>query len=359
LIYTLFGTVAGVAAVQAFSGQTPTPAAAMPNKKRNNNNANERRAAARANNNNNNNNKKNTPAAASKPKPFSDAQWNFCWIGALLSGLASVAATKTDFEYAGPIQALFLGLGTVGAYIWGARLPEAFVSVVHPLVSSSVILLVLAQVLALASGQDFQTVLATYKQGSLNPLKAGAADYLFYILGPSVVSFAISMYSRKHLLFSNLPMVLTAAILSSVGGLFSTAAFVRVMQIGGANGSVLRLSCLARNVTTALALAVTDILGGDLSLIAAVVCVTGILGASYGKKLLNAAGITDPICRGLGIGSSAQGLGVASLADEPDAFPFAAMSMVLTAVSATVLVSIPSAKNALIQLATGGAAPTP
>ena len=188
-------------------------------------------------------------------------------------------------------------------------------------------------------------------------MKAGAGDYLLYILGPSVVSFALSVYSRKSLVFSNLPMVLTAMIVSSAGGLFATGAFVRLIQLGGSsqNAALVRLSTLGRNITTALAMALTDMVGGDLSIAAAVVCLTGIIGASYGIPLLNAIGIKDPVSRGLGIGSSSQGLGVASIAGEPDAFPFASVAMVLTAVSATTIASIPSARNALIRVTTGTA----
>lgn len=189
-------------------------------------------------------------------------------------------------------------------------------------------------------------------------MKAGAGDYLLYILGPGVVAFAISVYSRKSLLFRNLPMVLTAMIVSSAGGLFATGAFVRVLQLGGKSGAdsaLIRLSVLARNITTALAMALTDMIGGDVSIIAAVVCLTGILGASYGVALLDSMGIKDPICRGLGIGSSAQGLGVAAISGEPDAFAFASVAMVLTAVSATTLVSFPAVRSALIQVTTGQA----
>ena len=151
-------------------------------------------------------------------------------------------------------------------------------------------------------------------------------------------------------------MVITAMVISSAGGLYATGAFVRLIQLGGktGNAALVRLSILARNVTTALAMALTDMVGGDLSIAAAVVCMTGILGASYGKPLLDAMGVKDPICRGLGIGSSAQGLGVASMADEPDAFPFAAIAMVLTAVAATSLAAIPSVRETLIDVTTGG-----
>jgi putative effector of murein hydrolase len=68
---------------------------------------------------------------------------------------------------------------------------------------------------------------------------------------------------------------------------------------------------------------------------------------------MDAVGITDPVSRGLGIGASGQGLGVASIMHEKEAFPFAAVSMVLTAVAATTLVSIPPVANAIVNLACG------
>ena len=222
--------------------------------------------------------------------------------------------------------------------------------------TSCVILLLLAQLLGMATGSSFLDVLRTYKVGSLDPMKTGAGDVLLYLLGPSVVSFAISMYSRRTLLRSNFLVVIFAMLVSSVGGLFGTAAFVRAISLGGKDGAVVRLSVLSRNVTTALAMALTQMIGGDISIAASVVVMTGILGATYGKTLLTSMGVCDPVCRGLGIGSSSQGLGVASISDEPDAFPFAAISMVLTAMCATTLASIPSIRETLINLATGAAA---
>ena len=72
-------------------------------------------------------------------------------------------------------------------------------------------------------------------------------------------------------------------------------------------GRQVRLSVLGRNVTTALAMAVTSILGGDISIAASVVVMTGIIAATYGRPLMDAMGVTDPIARGLGIGSAGQG----------------------------------------------------
>jgi putative effector of murein hydrolase len=217
--------------------------------------------------------------------------------------------------------------------------------------------------LAYVTQRDFETVLQSYKVGSLHPLHAGAGDYSLYVLGPGVVAFAVSVYGRRQLLFSNLPMVVTAMLVSSAGGLFATGAFVRLIQLGGTSGgastSLVRLSVLARNVTMALAMALTDMIGGNVSIVAMVVCLTGIVGASYGVPLLNSMGIRDPICRGLGMGSSAQGLGVAAIANEPDAFAFASVAMILTAVAATTLVSFPVVRNALIRTTTGSLSSIP
>lgn len=287
-------------------------------------------------------------------KPFSDETWKFFWIGSVVTGVCSLTATRNSFEFATFIQTIFLMFITVASYVWSARLPISFVKVVHPLVTSSILILLFINALGKCTNVPFLDVLRAYKTGKVLPLmKTGAGDLLMYTLGPSVVSFAIAMYSRRHLLFANLPSLITAMLVSSIGGLFGTAMFVRLINLGGKNGSMVRLSVLARNITTALALPLTAMLGGDLSIAAAVVVLTGIVGASYGKSLLEYLKVTDPLLRGLAIGSAAQGLGVASLASETDAFPFAAIAMVLTAIAGTTLVSIPFIQKAIIHTAIG------
>jgi putative effector of murein hydrolase len=294
-------------------------------------------------------------SSAAATRPFSEKDFDICSKATLLFGFASLVAHNSRNNLETPIRTLFMLFGTFASYIWGARLPNRFTKVVHPLVTSSVIVMGLTRLFAIATGSSFLGDLATYKTGSLELSRAGAGDILLYLLGPSVVSFALSMYSRRGLLKSNLLVVFVSMLVSSGASLYATAAFVRILQLGGRLGSVVRLSVLSRNVTTALAMAVTSILGGDISIACSVVVMTGILGATVGKSFLTSLGIVDPACRGLGIGGSSQGLGVASLSDEPEAFPFAAVSMVLTAVAATTMVSIPAVKQSLINVACGRA----
>jgi putative effector of murein hydrolase len=291
-----------------------------------------------------------TPVA----KAYRDETMSFLLKAAIVSGIVSILATNAGNEFAMPIRTVFFFFTTFASYVWGARLPSAFTKIVHPLILSTAITLSVILGTSVATADNFITVLKTYKTGTYNVLKMGAADIMLFLLGPSVVSFAISMYNRRFLLRDNFLIVIVSMIVSSVGGLFGTAAYVRLLQLGGkVGGGMIRLSTLSRNVTTALAIACTNVLKGDVSLAVLIVVLTGVLGATYGRTMLDTLKIHDPVTRGLAVGGAAQGLGVTSMMPEADAYPFAAMSMILTAISATVLVSIPSVNHALVTLAQG------
>ena len=182
------------------------------------------------------------------------------------------------------------------------------------------------------------------------PVHLGAGDLLLFMLGPAVVALACQMYDRKQLMRDNIVEVGTAVGVSSIGGLFGTALMVRLLNIAN---PVLRLCALSRNITSPLAMAIAGILGTDVSLAVSMVVITGLIGANFGASILDAAGVKDAVARGLGIGAAAHGLGTAAIANEKDAFPFAAIAMALTASSCTVLVSIPAVKRLLLKVAIG------
>jgi putative effector of murein hydrolase len=300
---------------------------------------------------------KKTGPAPAPPKAYSDATMALLAKTTILSGIASVLVQtilqKDNASFATPLQTFFFFCATCATYVWGARLPVGITKTIHPLLTSTALTWGLLYWYGVATDSgDFMAMVKSYKTGTLAVSTAGAGDVLLFLLGPSVVSFAVSMYSRKQLLKENFLIVVASMLVSSLGALFGTAAFSKLIQLGGSSGSalMLKLSMLARNVTTALAIPITQILGGDVSIAVVVVVLTGIIGAQYGRRLLDMAGIQDPVTRGLAVGSAAQGLGVSSMVPEGDAFPFAAMAMVLTAVAGTVFVSIPQVKDALLSL---------
>lgn len=66
-----------------------------------------------------------------------------------------------------------------------------------------------------------------------------------------------------------------------------------------------------KSITTAIAVGVSESLGGIVSLTVAVVVFTGIVGAVVAPTLFKVTGIHDPVAQGVALGSSAHAMGTA------------------------------------------------
>jgi len=285
------------------------------------------------------------------PKAFSAKLLKILTTLASISGIAVVGAVKKSAtQIITPLQSSFLLFTTLSSFVFGANLPKSFTKAVHPLITCSSLTWVASTLLASLTGRTFIDIIKTYKAGTLAPLSTGAGDILLFLLGPAVVALACQMYGRKKLMRENIPEVGISTIVSSLGGLYGTAAAVRLLGIGNTS---IRLSLLSRNITSPLAMAIATILGADVSLAVTIVVLTGLFGANFGASILDAFGVKDAVARGLGIGAAAHGLGTAAFANEKDAFPFAAIAMALTASACTVLISIPAVKKSVLSLAIG------
>mmetsp|Transcript_6269 Transcript_6269/g.13440 ORF Transcript_6269/g.13440 Transcript_6269/m.13440 type:complete len:528 (-) Transcript_6269:247-1830(-) len=293
-------------------------------------------------------------AKTAAPKAFSDELTYGSRTIMVLSGIAAAFSNNAGSTLTSPLIALSMLSATVHNFAFGARQPKKFTKAIHPLVSCTTLSWVWASLLGSVTGGTLTSMLQSYRVGgALSLASSGAGDFLTFVLGPAVVSLGVSIYERRVLIRQNLKEVLTATFVSCVGGLFGTAAVVRILGLASAE---LRLSMLPRNITSALAVAIAEIVGANKSLAVAIAIVTGLIGANFGASLLDLFGIKDPVTRGLGIGSAAHGLGTAAFVDEKDAFPFAAISMALTAICGTLLVSVPSVKALAIRIALGGLA---
>lgn len=146
----------------------------------------------------------------------------------------------------------------------------------------------------LASGTSYET----YFQG---------AQFVHFLLGPATVALAMPLYlNRHHLKSSLLPMAVALVVGSSV-------AMVSAMGVGwlmGLRGPVL-MSLLPKSATSPVALGVSEVVGGIPTLTAALVILTGIIGAVVVTPLYNALGVTDWRARGFSTGVAAHGIGTA------------------------------------------------
>ena len=79
---------------------------------------------------------------------------------------------------------------------------------------------------------------------------------------------------------------------------------------------MLLLSLTIKSVTVPVATEIGKIIKANVSLIAAFVIITGMIGAMFGPKLLTMFKIHHPFARGLSIGTIAHGIGTAEAVKE-------------------------------------------
>eukprot|EP01035_Chromulina_nebulosa_P017893 gene17893-23510_t len=151
-------------------------------------------------------------------------------------------------------------------------------------------------------------------------LNNGAGDLISSMLGPAIVSFA------------------------SIIGLVSSSLLNKLINI---QPYEVAASTLTRCITSPLALAGAEITGADPTLSALIVVLTGLFGAAFGQLFLNVIKTDDPLSVGLAMGAAAHGLGASSLANEPEKFSGAIVSMTLTGLFTVILLSIESFRNLL------------
>ena len=300
------------------------------------------------------NDSSNTLAPAPKPtNPFSDNTFNlFATLSAGFACITSLLARTNAYSLLrGPMQSACLFFMTLTTFLLGFRVQAKLQSTaVHPLIQCTALTWVGAKLLSILMGSTFTDILKVYKTGSLSLMTGGAGDIFLFLLGPTVVSFGWQMFNRSKLIKENIKEVSAAILTSSFGGLFGTAAAVRLLGIAKPS---LRLALLSRNITSPLAIAIASILNADVSYAVTMVVISGLIGANSGADILTKFKVNDPIARGLSIGAASHGLGTAAFVNEKEAFPFAAVSMALTASISTVLVSIPPIRELLVRIALG------
>ena len=114
---------------------------------------------------------------------------------------------------------------------------------------------------------------------------------------------------------------------------------------------MLRLALLSRTTTTALAGELGRLLNAAPALGLLAAFTTAILAFATGKPLLGLLGATDPVVRGIAISSAAHGGAVVTMSDEPEAFPFAVLTMNLSAAAAVLLLSLRPVRALLLAIA--------
>jgi predicted murein hydrolase (TIGR00659 family) len=161
------------------------------------------------------------------------------------------------------------------------------------------------------------------------------AQFVHFLLGPATVALAVPLY-RNFRTIRRTAFAIGAAIV--VGSLVAIVTAIGTAWLLGASRQTL-LSLAPKSVTTPVAMGISEQIGGLPSLTAALVILTGIVGATFATLLLDAVGIKDWRARGLSVGIAAHGIGTARAFQANEiAGAFAGVGMGLSALATALLV---------------------
>lgn len=127
------------------------------------------------------------------------------------------------------------------------------------------------------------------------------------LLGPAVVALAVPLYKQRSLLARNLWPVAAGVTAGALAGMLSGALLAKLLRFS----NEMVMTILPKSITTPVAMQLAEGLGGIPSLAAVFVMIAGFTGLIIGPRLLKGLGVESPIGRGIGLGSSAHGLGTA------------------------------------------------
>ncbi|MCG8689724.1 MAG: LrgB family protein [Minwuiales bacterium] len=194
----------------------------------------------------------------------------------------------------------------------------------NPLLNPVALAVALLIAVLLATDTDYQT----YFDG---------AQFVHFLLGPATVALAVPLYSNfAQVRRAVLPMF--AALLA--GSVTAVVSAVGVAIALGASVETVR-SLAPKSVTTPIAMGIAEQIGGLPSLTAAMVIITGILGAMTATPLLNLMRIKDWPARGFAVGVAAHGIGTARAFHVNElAGTFAGLGMGLNALATAILVPL-------------------
>lgn len=172
-----------------------------------------------------------------------------------------------------------------------------------------------------------------------------AGDVLSWFLGPVTVALAVPVYKQRARL-RGAALALTCGV--TLGTAATIAAVLTLAVLARVDDGVLP-SLAVKSVTAPIAIELARIQGGDPSLAAAFAIVTGTLGAMFGPALLTRCRVTDPVARGIALGTASHGQGTAAALLEGEAAG-ATASLAMAGAAVFTAVIAPAYLPALLRL---------
>lgn len=133
------------------------------------------------------------------------------------------------------------------------------------------------------------------------------AQYLSYLLTPATVCLAVPLYEKLELLKQNR----RALMAGLAAGVAATMVSILSMSLIFGFDHKEYVTFLPKSITTAIGIGVSEELGGYVTLTAAIIIITGVLGNIFAPFVCRVFRIREPIAKGVAIGASSHAIGTA------------------------------------------------
>lgn len=183
-------------------------------------------------------------------------------------------------------NSLFFGVAvSLAAYEVGSLLKKKFKS---PLLNPLLISIILVIAILVALDVDYQSYNIS-------------AKYLSYLLTPATVCLAIPLYEQIEKLKSNWKAIVAGIVSGIISCVLCVYAFSLIFGLTHEQ----YVTLLPKSITTAIGMDVSTELGGITTITVAVIIITGVFGNIVGEPICKLFHITEPVAKGVGMGSSA------------------------------------------------------
>jgi len=125
--------------------------------------------------------------------------------------------------------------------------------------------------------------------------------------GLSTVALGVPLFKNRLVLKKYIKSIFIGILLGSLSAM-TTA--VLIGKFTGLSRTMI-MSLAPKSVTIPIAIEIARYIGGDPTLVAIFVVVTGLVGSVVGPTLLTRLKVTDPVARGIALGTAGQGQGTA------------------------------------------------
>ena len=190
------------------------------------------------------------------------------------------------------LESAFAGVSiSLIAYMAGVFLKKKFkIGLFNPLLIS----IIVTMVVLIVGKVDYES----YNAG---------AKYLSWLLTPATVCLALPLYEQIQLLKSNFAAIVSGIAAGVVTSLLTVLVLSAIMGLTHEQ----YVTMLPKSITTAIGMGVSEELGGYVTITVAVIVVTGVIGNILAEFICKIFRITDPIAKGVAIGTSSHAVGTA------------------------------------------------